>query len=129
MRQVEWSGKKVTRQLLQLREQLLSALQRHHIQKAMVFGFFARGETSRHGDVDLIPVQQTEKRSLDRYDGLWYELGWAVPDHDLDVLIYTPEGLSAMSERAFIATALRDGKVIYESESNVTPAHAEKTYS
>ncbi len=116
MRQVEWSGEKVTRQLLQLREQLLSTLQRHHIQKAIVFGSFARGETSRHSDVDLILVQQTEKRFLDRYDGLLYELGCAVPDRDLDVLIYTPEELSAMSERAFIASALRDGKVIYESE-------------
>jgi predicted nucleotidyltransferase len=106
----------LTERLLALREQLLPILRKSRIQKAIVFGSFARGEASLHSDLDLILVQQTERRFLDRYDGLLYELSRAVPDRDLDVLIYTPEELAAMSQRAFIATALDEGKVIYESE-------------
>ncbi len=106
----------MTDELLWLRKQLAPVLRRHNVQKAIVFGSFARGETSRRSDVDLILIQQTDKRFLDRYDGLLYELNCAVPGRGLDVLIYTPEELAAMSQRAFISTALREGRIIYESE-------------
>ena len=106
----------VTDQLAHLRERLLPVLQRRHIEKAVVFGSFARGEVSRHSDVDLILAQRTDRRFLDRYDGLLSELSRAVPDRDMDVFIYTPEELASMSQRAFIAAALSEGKVIYESE-------------
>jgi predicted nucleotidyltransferase len=69
----------------------LTVLHRSRVQKAIVFGSFARGEASRHGDLDLILVQQTDQRFLDRDDGLLCELSRAVPDRDLDVFIYTPE--------------------------------------
>jgi hypothetical protein len=36
-----------------------------------------------------------------------------VPDRDLDVLIYTADELAAMSQRASIAAALDEGKVVY----------------
>jgi len=104
----------LTEHLLALRERLLPVLRRGRVQKAIVFGSFARGETSPHSDLDLILVQQTDRRFLDRYDGLLCELSRAVPERDLDVLIYTPEELVAMSQRAFIAAALDEGKVIYE---------------
>ncbi len=102
--------------LFKLGEQLAPILRRYHILKAIIFGSFARGEMSRSSDVDLILIQQTERRFLDRYDGLLCELGWAIPDRDLDVLIYTPEELQALAHRPFIATALREGRVIYESK-------------
>ncbi len=106
----------LTEPLLALRERLLPVLRTSRVQKAIVFGSFARGEASRHSDLDLILVQQTDRRFLDRYDGLLYELSRVVPERDLDVLIYTPEELASMSQRAFIAAALDEGKVIYESE-------------
>jgi len=105
---------KTTNSLVELRERLLPVLRRHHILRAIVFGSFARGDISRHSDVDLILVQQTERRFWDRYDGLLCELGWAVPDRDLDVLIYTPQELNELAQRPFVVTALREGKVIYE---------------
>jgi predicted nucleotidyltransferase len=80
----------LTEHLLALRERLLPVLRRSRVQKAIVFGSFARGEASRHSDLDLILVQQTDRRFLDRYDGLLCELSRAVPERDLDVLIYTP---------------------------------------
>ena len=99
-----------------LREKLLPVFHRYRIQKALVFGSFARGEISRHSDLDLILVQKTNSRFLDRYDGLLCDLNLAVPDRDLDVLVYTPEELVAISGRAFISQALREGVTLYESE-------------
>jgi predicted nucleotidyltransferase len=74
------------------------------------------GEPSPHSDVDLILVQRTEKRFFDRYEGLQLELNKAIPHRTVEALIYTPEELESMQRRRFIATALREGQVIYESE-------------
>ena len=97
-------------------ERLAPVFRRYGVCKAILFGSFARGEPSLRSDLDLILVQETEKRFLERYDGLLLDLGKRVPDRDLDVLIYTPEELERMAHRPFVATALREGKVIYESE-------------
>jgi predicted nucleotidyltransferase len=102
-------------ELQQLRQKLLPIFQHYHIQKAIVFGSFARGEATRHSDLDLILIQQTDKRFFDRYEGILADLGMAVGNRELDVLIYTPAELNAISQRRMIASALREGKVIYES--------------
>jgi uncharacterized protein len=99
-----------------VRECLTPVLRRYGILKAVVFGSVARGEPSPHSDVDLILVQRTEKRFLDRYEGILAEVNRAIPHRAVDALIYTPEELERMQERRFIARALREGKVIYESE-------------
>ncbi len=100
----------------ELRTRLLPVFQRHQIVRAILFGSMARGEASRRSDVDLILVQRTAKRFLDRYDRLLYELNLALPDVAVDALIYTPEELAQMARRRFVARALREGQVIYESE-------------
>jgi predicted nucleotidyltransferase len=102
--------------LAQLASQLQSIFEKHRILRAIVFGSLARGEASRHSDLDLIVVQATDKRFLDRYDDLLREIAQAVPGRDVDLLIYTPQELGQMVDRPFIARALREGKVIYESE-------------
>jgi hypothetical protein len=66
--------------------------------------------------VDLILVQRTTKRFLDRYEGLLYELNMALPEAAVEVLIYTPDELDRMRGRRFIDRALREGQVIYERE-------------
>lgn len=99
-----------------LLSQLRAIFEKHRILRAIVFGSFGRGEVSRHSDLDLILIQNTQKRFLDRYDELLYEIVHAVPGRDVDLLIYTPKELAQMADRPFIATALREGKVIYESE-------------
>lgn len=99
-----------------LQNRLAPIFQHYHICKAIVFGSFARGEPSPYSDLDLILVQRTAKRFFERYDGLLGDLGRAVPERDLEVLIYTPEELERLKGRRLIATALREGRVIYESE-------------
>ena len=81
-----------------------------------MFGSVARGEPSPHSDIDLILIQRTTKRFLDRYEGLLFELNKAIPHTTVEALIYTPEEMVWMQRRRFIAAALREGKVIYESE-------------
>jgi predicted nucleotidyltransferase len=102
-------------ELAELASRLGPVFARHRVLRAIVFGSLARGEASRRSDLDLIVVQDTQKRFLDRYDDLLREITQAVPGRDVDLLIYTPDELAAMVERRFIATALREGKVIYES--------------
>ena len=99
-----------------VRKCLVPVFRRYGILKAIVFGSVARGEPSPRSDVDLILVQQTEKRFLDRYEGLLFDLGRAFPHAAIEVLIYTPEEMERMQKRRFIANALREGQVIYESE-------------
>ena len=99
-----------------VRECLVPVLRRYGILKAVVFGSVARGEPSPHSDVDLILVQRTEKRFFDRYEGLDRDLSKAFPYAVIEALIYTPEEMEWMQKRRFIANALREGQVIYESE-------------
>lgn len=83
-------------------------------QKALVFGSWSRGTQSRKSDIDMMVISKnTKKRFFDRYadfDGLYDAFGQV----GLDLLIYTDEELSAMKDRSFIQTVLREGVVIYE---------------
>jgi uncharacterized protein len=105
-----------------VRECLAPVLRRHGILKAVVFGSVARGEPSPRSDVDLILVQQTDKRFLDRYEGLELDLHKAFPYATIEALIYTPEEMERMQQRRFIATALRGGKGIYDAAEVAAPA-------
>ena len=100
----------------EVRERLAPVLRRYGILKAVVFGSVARGEPSPHSDVDLILVQRTDKRFLDRYEGLQRDLARAFPYAAVEALIYTPEEMERMRQRRFVAKALSEGRVIYESE-------------
>ncbi len=97
-----------------LAARLKPIFRRYGVLRAIVFGSWARGDASRHSDLDLLVVQATEKRWLDRYTGILRDITAAVGT-GVDLLIYTPEELEAIKERPLIKTALREGKVIYES--------------
>lgn len=115
------SGRRKSDELKDLAGCLRPIFERHGVRRAIAFGSLARGEASRHSDLDLIVVQETDKRFLDRYDGLLREIGQAVPGRAVDLLVYTPQELAQMMDRPFIATALREGRVLYESQQEPTP--------
>jgi predicted nucleotidyltransferase len=54
-----------------LAELLKPVFQKHNVRRAFVFGSVARGEATRRSDIDLIAIQETEKRFLDRYEGIY----------------------------------------------------------
>lgn len=99
-----------------LKKRLRPLFQEHHIEKAILFGSIARNDASRHSDLDLILIQKTSLRFLDRYDGLLASFNQALPEWHVDILIYTPEELAGISERRFIRQALEEGKILYESK-------------
>ena len=107
-------------QLDRLSARLRPILAKHGVLRAIVFGSWARGEASRRSDLDLIVVQETDKRFLDRYDPLLREIAQAVPGRDVDLLIYTPQELVQVADRPFIARALREGRTIYELHQGPT---------
>ncbi len=100
--------------------QLQPIFKKYRVVRAIVFGSVARGEASRHSDFDLIVVQDTKKEFLDRYDGILREITQAISGRDVDMLIYTPQELANLADRSLIATALKEGKTIYESGQETT---------
>ena len=99
-----------------LKKKLRPPIEKHKFQKAILFGSLARGEAYRHSDIDLILIKDTNQRFLDRYDGVLAEFSQALPQWNVDLLIYTPEELAAISHRRFIQRALKEGIVLYESK-------------
>ena len=99
-----------------LTKKLRPLFKEHKIKKAILFGSLARNEASHHSDIDLILVQDTELRFLDRYKGVLGSFGQALPEWDVDILIDTPTELAQISHRNFIKRALREGKVLYDTE-------------
>ena len=97
---------------------LAPVFKRHAVSRAVLFGSVARGDASRHSDIDLLLVQKTEARFLDRYEGLLEELGEALPEAAIEPLVYTAEEMARMSANPtpFMARALREGICLYESE-------------
>ena len=99
-----------------LAQQLHPILERYKVRQAILFGSLAEGDATRRSDVDLIIVQDTDKRFFQRYEGILQEIASVVRDRDVDLLIYTPDELEQMSDRPFIREALSKGVIIYESE-------------
>ena len=98
-----------------LKEKLQPLFKEHKIEKAILFGSLARNDSSRHSDIDLILIKDTELRFLDRYEGVLSSFSQALPEWDVDLLIYTPQELQEISDRHFVKQALKEGKVLYES--------------
>jgi predicted nucleotidyltransferase len=90
-------------------------LERYGVLTGILFGSVARGTQTARSDVDLVLVQRTSKRFLDRYDGILEALYAAVRGADIDVLIYTPEEFSRIADRPFIRDVVGRGACIYES--------------
>lgn len=70
----------------------------------VVFGSFANGTNSRRSDLDLVVIERTEKRFIERLTTEYLDLdetaGVAV-----DVLIYTPEEWEKKRRDPFFANA------------------------
>jgi predicted nucleotidyltransferase len=99
-----------------LKKKLQPLFKEHKIEKAILFGSHARNEASRHSDIDLILIKNTDLRFFDRYEGVLVAFSQALPEYDVDMLIYTPKELEEISHRHFIRQALKEGKVLYESK-------------
>jgi len=82
--------------------------------KVVLFGSYARGENNENSDLDLLVIKNS---SLPRYKRA-KEIRLLLSKYifQKDILFYTPEEVDSWSNvsNAFITTALREGKVLYE---------------
>ena len=91
-----------------------------HPQRILLFGSWARGEASEHSDVDFLVVEREpfgENRSRRKEAArIWRCLSeFRIPT---DILVYSNSEVAQWqgSSHHVIGTALREGKVLYESE-------------
>ena len=83
-------------------------------EKIILFGSRARGDARPHSDFDVLVIKESSEPGYRRDAPLYLALaGLNAP---VDVMVYTPEEVTDWSAvpQAFITTALREGKVVYE---------------
>lgn len=114
---VEILQKSATATLAELTDRLAAPLRSAGVERAVVFGSYARGKADGYSDLDLVVVLPTELPFLDR-GRLLPEIFGAVP-MGIDLLIYTPkefeEGMRR--QRGIFAEIADHGVTIFERSS------------
>ena len=81
----------------------------------VLFGSQARGQAHIGSNLDILIVER--QNSSSRHDRIGdYRLALLGIDRDIDIVVCTPQEIEdwAAVPNAFITTALREGKVLYE---------------
>jgi predicted nucleotidyltransferase len=85
-----------------------------HPERVVLFGSHARGDAAPQSDVDILVVADSNRPRYERAVSIYR----AVADLpiELDVLVYTPAEVHEWSgvDQAFVTTALREGRILYE---------------
>lgn len=86
-------------------------------EKIILFGSRARGDHRPDSDIDLLVIQKSNLPRHRRAVPIYEALNGLPVDVDLETIVYTPAEVEEWSEvrQAFVTTALREGKVLYES--------------
>ena len=91
---------------------MLDKIKSRNVLKVILFGSLAKGELHRTSDIDLIIIEESKERFLDRLDD-WYR--FLQPEVALDLLVYTPKEISELIEwNRFIMRAVSEGEVLFE---------------
>jgi predicted nucleotidyltransferase len=86
-------------------------------EKIILFGSRARGDARPNSDFDLLVIKESNEPGYQRDAPLYHAL--AGLNVEVDVLVYTPEEVAdwAQVPQAFVTTATREGKIVYERKS------------
>ncbi len=79
------------------------------VEKAYLYGSYARGEANKHSDVDVILLSKKfeHKTFTERMKGLW--LAWTL-DLPVDFLCYTPREFNEQKKQvSIISQAIKEG--------------------
>ena len=86
-----------------------------HPEKIILFGSLARGDARPESDLDLLVIAQSQEPRYRRSAPLYGILSDIfIP---MDILVYSPEEVEEWSgvRQAFVTTAIREGRVVYEN--------------
>ena len=85
-------------------------------QKIVLFGSRARGDHRPDSDIDLLVVRESDQPRHKRSVPLYAALGELPLEVNTEIIVYTPQEVEEWrgASMAFVTTALREGKVIYE---------------
>lgn len=89
-------------------------------QKILLFGSRARGDHRPDSDIDLLVIKESRLPRPQRAAAIQNALAKLLLPVDMEVMVYTPAEAEEWSEvrQAFVTTALREGKVLYEKKSS-----------
>lgn len=94
---------------------ILDILKTLDIEKVILFGSLVSNNISSTSDIDLVIIQKTEKRFLDRLEDIYTVIK---PRVAVDILVYTPEEFEKLQEESsFVRRILKEGRVLYEKKS------------
>lgn len=83
------------------------------VRRVILFGSLAAGEAGSRSDLDLVIVQNTDKRFMDRLDEFYRLL---TPKVETDILVYTPREWETLSTtRQFVKKIASQGVTLYEA--------------
>lgn len=83
-------------------------------ERVILFGSRARGTGRPESDFDLLVIKKSDQPRYKRSAPLYTAL--ADLPVEVEVMVYTPEEVQEWSQvpQAFVTTAIREGKVLYE---------------
>jgi predicted nucleotidyltransferase len=86
-------------------------------EKIILFGSRARGDARPNSDFDVLVIKKSSEPSYRRDAPLYVAL--ADLPVEVEVLVYTPEEVAEWAQvpQAFVTTATREGKTVYERKS------------
>jgi predicted nucleotidyltransferase len=85
--------------------------------KIILFGSRGRGDARQNSDIDLLVIAPSTEPRYRRAVPLYGALSdIMIP---MDIMVYSPEEVEEWSQvqQAFVTTAVREGKVLYENPS------------
>jgi predicted nucleotidyltransferase len=87
--------------------------------RIVLFGSFARGDQNRASDLDLVVIAATDLPFCERIGRALESAYGASRRLPVEALVYTPEewGRMAAAGSSFAALVRREGRVLYERES------------
>ncbi len=95
-------------------ERIVAILKQENICKIILFGSMCGETIGSASDIDLVVVQETKKRYLQRIEELIQLIN---PRYAIDILVYTPEEFERLRlTNSFVRQITTQGKVLYERE-------------
>jgi predicted nucleotidyltransferase len=94
-------------------KRVVKELKKAGVKRIILFGSLAKDDVGPASDIDLLVVQETKKRFMERLIELYEIIN---PRYALDLLVYTPSEFEEMKENTiFVKKILREGELLYEA--------------